>query len=177
MTLDKLINGLERFQRSLDNRITHKLLDKLGEFGVEYAKSQVVNIDTGATRDSIEYHIEGNKLIIEAGGNAVWLEFGTGVARNPSPYPGELPDGIVGHGEYGKGNGANPNGWYYPTDNPNLAVFDKETGEYWQLPDSTFLAHTMGIEANMFMYKTSLEIEKKASEYGLEIISAELKYD
>lgn len=186
MTLDKLINGLERFQRSLDNRITHKLLDKLGKFGVEYAKSQVVNIDTGTTRDSIKYHIEGNTLIIEAGGNAAWLEFGTGITYNPDGYPGELPDGISPIGTFGSGQGGTGEGWYFPSDNPRLrnqaslefAITDDGTRPLaYQLQNGTWMVHTYGIPANMFMYKTSLEIEKKATEYGLEIISAELKYD
>lgn len=176
MTLESLCNGLEKFAKTLDKGVNHVLLKRLGEYGVEYAKSQVLNVDTGETVNSINYKIDGNKLIIEAGGNAVWLEFGTGIARNPSAYPAQV-DGIVGHGEYGDGNGANPNGWYFKTDDPRLATIDSETGEYWQLPSGEFLAHTFGIEQNMFMWKTADVLEQKAAEWGMEIVDEGIRYD
>lgn len=174
--LDALIKGLNRFARFLDSKATKNLLEKLGKEGVEYAKSQVLNIDTGATRDSINYHIDGNVLTIEAGGNAVWLEFGTGVAKNPSAYPVPV-EGIVGHGEYGDGRGSNLGGWYFKTSDPRLAAIDRETGEYWMLPNGEFLAHTFGIEQNMFMWKTADVLTERATQLGLEIIDYGIRYD
>lgn len=178
--LDKLIYGLERFKKNLDGRVTRKLLEKVKEFGVDYAKRNVANIATGETEDSIHGEIEGNSVIIEAGGQAVWLEFGTGITYNPNPYPAELPDGIVEHGTYGKGKGSNKNGWYYTTDGTwgattgrDQKLYDAEIGELTY--SGTYIAHTYGIEANMFMWKTITAIEEKAPEWGLELISIELK--
>lgn len=58
----------------------------------------------------------GNTATIIADGEQVcFIEFGTGV-RFGYGYPGERPPGIVGIGEYGKGKGKNPKGWWYTGD-------------------------------------------------------------
>lgn len=47
-----------------------------------------------------------------SGEDICFLEFGAGVTHG-SNYPGRKPLGVIGIGLYGKGQGANPNGWYF----------------------------------------------------------------
>lgn len=57
-----------------------------------------------------------NGWSVVANGNAVaFIEFGAGVAMGHG-YPGTRPAGIVDIGEYGLGQGKNPDGWWYPTE-------------------------------------------------------------
>lgn len=78
--------------------------------------------------------------IIADSPEAVWYEFGTGVKYNGGkkgvyPHPKAQELGLSAIGEYGKGLGANPNGWYY-------------NGK-----------RTFGIDARMFVYRTARTLE------------------
>lgn len=178
--LDLFIRGLERIKNAYDTKM-HKMLEDLGKFGEEYAKAHVMNIDTGETRDSINHEVKGNRLIISAGGQAIWLEFGTGITYNEDGYPGELPDGVGGIGSYGRGQGGTGEGWYYHTDNfrPNAPTLENATTEItpkaYQLKDGSWIVHTYGIQSNHFMWDTITAVEEKAQEMGLKIIESELK--
>lgn len=177
MTLERLINGLDKLSNNLKRNTKKELLEKVGEYGVQNARLLIRNIDTGDTIDTIKYKVEGDRLIIEAGGQAIWLEFGTGIAKNPSEYPVEV-DGIAGHGEYGDGNGANPEGWWFPSATVKTTGANASMGFQpgaFQLKDGTYLVHTFGIEQNMFMYQTAQEILRLAPKWGLELIGAEIK--
>lgn len=75
--------------------------------------------------------ISDNTVSIQANGKDVaFVEFGAGI-RFGQGYLGERPEGIVGIGEYGKGRGKNPKGWWYSKDgeskhsygNPPAMVF------------------------------------------------------
>ena len=174
--MNRLINGLKKLQKTLDGRARTKLLEQLKEFGVEYAKAHVVNIDTGATIESIHGEVEGSTLTITAGANAIWLEFGTGITYNQGGYPGELPEGVSEIGTFGMGHGSDPGGWVYPTDNPEQhGVLRDKNGQPRQTEDGMYLAHTYGIPSNHFMWDTATAIEEKAQELGLKLIESELR--
>lgn len=82
----------------------------------------------GATRVSIRFSqaiygddkdvvvstlVYDNQAVIQAKGEDVcFIEFGAGI-RYGYGYEGEKPEGVVGIGEYGKGKGKNPKGWWY----------------------------------------------------------------
>lgn len=57
--------------------------------------------------------LENGYAVIASGEAAAFIEYGSGVYHNGSgSYPGEIPPGIVGIGQYGKGLGSNPY-WFY----------------------------------------------------------------
>lgn len=110
------------------------------------------HIDTGNTLSTIHGYRNGNNGVIVANGAAIWIEFGTGVyadGQTDHPLLGRV-NGIVGHGEYGKGHGADPNGWWYPGDD----------GE-WH--------HTYGIKANYFMYNTAQMLKRECPQMAKEV--------
>lgn len=155
--LDEAIKALDEHKKQC-RKIIKDLIEAMCDYGEDFAINLVGHIDTGKTVDSIRKdasHIayrNGNYGLIVAGGNAIWLEFGTGVTKNqgnahpPVADPGNTT--IYPHGTYGKGKGANP-GWYY---------IDETKGEKGEV------CYTQGIEGNQFMYRTALAIRDYAPE-------------
>ena len=101
--------------------------------------------DSDISVDEIE-----NGYRITAKGKAVcFIEFGAGVYHNPSePYPNPRPEGIVGIGEYGKGNGKRQ-GWFFNMDGETV--------------------FTRGTPAAMPMYYASEEIKDAVAEIAKEV--------
>ena len=113
------------------------LMKEVAEYGQKQAQMYLEHVDTGETLVSIDYDYTPTSATVRAGGAAIWIEFGTGITKQPYPFP--LPPGIEPHGGYGKGHGANPNGWWYP--DPIGGA--EGMGQVWY--------HTMGIDSNPFM--------------------------
>ena len=140
------------YAESLQSK-TEKLVRSLGEYGAEQAVKNygTDHIDTGETVESIMYIHRGTSGYVQAGGAAVWIEFGTGVIKNNGashPKAGEL--GMSAWGTYGKGYGANPHGWYFPS---------RYFG--WTL--------TQGIQMNPFMYNTSQDMRRELLDKAKEV--------
>ena len=134
---------------------SNELVKRMVALGEDYAINALEHIDTGETLGSIRGYRNGNKGVIVAGGNAIWLEFGTGVRNNgsagSSPHPQGEELGMV-IGGYGAGHGADKNGWWYYDD-----------GE---------VKHTYGIKATQFMYKTILELQRVAPDLAREVFGS-----
>lgn len=141
------ISRVNLYKRDLMKK-TEILTDKLAEDLKYNAENELINhVDTGETFDSLSISKrtlkDGYSATVSVGGAAVWLEFGTGVIANncsPGEFVHPLPgvyfkfDGI---GTYGKGHGADPNGWWY---------YDADGKKH----------HTYGIPATMFMYHSTM---------------------
>jgi hypothetical protein len=102
----------------------------------------------------------GNMGIIEVGGNAIWIEFGTGVVANPGTDSVHSPDAsasmaiIRPWGTYGKGQGSNPGGWFY---------YDEA--------DHGKLKHTFGIPMNPFMEQAAHRLEREFRRKAKEVFA------
>lgn len=136
--------------------------------GETYAINAVGHIDTGETLSSIHGYRNGDKGVIVAGGAAIWIEFGTGVAYNGSGYnhPKAQELGMAAHGTFGKGRGASFNGWYYP-DPSGTHTFTDENGV------TQTYSHTMGIPANRFMYNTAQMLRRECGVMATEVFADE----
>jgi len=151
-SISDAIRQLNQYKRDLPRKI-ETLIAAMVAYGEDYAINEVGHIDSGETLESIKGYRNGNKGVIVAGGNAIFLEFGTGIRYNgpagssPHPMGSELGMTI---GEYGKGKGGNPGGW-------------------WYYDESGAVKHTYGIPATMFMYKTARELERIAPELAREV--------
>jgi hypothetical protein len=152
-SIGKAIKELQAYKKDLAKKV-QQLIDRMVEYGEDYAINQVGHVDTGETVSSIHGYRNGNKGVIVAGGNSIWLEFGTGVKHNTpqgsSPHPKGQELGMT-IGDYGQGKGANPQGWWYYDDDR--------------------IKHTFGIRANMFMWKTARELERVAPELAREVFA------
>lgn len=153
MTLSKAsiaaaVKQLETYKRSLKSK-TERIVEALGNKGVEYARANLEHIDTGETLESIAFTQQGNKGTVSAGGAAVWIEFGTGVLANAgnTPHPKRNEVGAVPWGEYGKGKGKGV--WDFPS-------------RYWGwIP-------TSGIPLNPFMYLASQSLRQELTDIARE---------
>ena len=84
-----------------------------------YNSGEVVDIGGAVTEANITVDRIENGYVIRASGHDVcFIEFGAGVTYGEG-YPGDRPEEVVGIGEYGKGHGADPKGWWYLADPVN----------------------------------------------------------
>lgn len=142
---------LEAYKKKLNQRLTW-LLEIMRLDGETYAASYMTHYGTGITSGSIIGYREGNRAIIEAGGAAIWIEFGTGVSKNPMGDPfhdrAELSKQgtttIYKWGQYGEGHGKDPDGWYY----------------YGEEGDDK-LYHTKGIQMQPFMHNAAMKLKEE----------------
>lgn len=143
------------YAKSLPSKM-FKVVDEMTMQGEMYAINLLGHIDTGETLSTIAGYRDGKHGYIVAGGNAVWIEFGTGVVANagnaPHPKASELQ--MSPWGTFGKGKGANPNGWYY-------------------LGDDGEVHHTYGIPSNRFLYNTAQTLRRQYPEIAKEIFADE----
>lgn len=106
-SINDAIKELEEFRDSLKQK-KDRMLKELAEIGVKEASVRFTTaMYDGVNDSSVSLETTGNGYTIVASGHAVaFIEFGSGVYHNSSePYPNPRPDGIVGIGEYGKGQG------------------------------------------------------------------------
>lgn len=157
-TDEALEDWFNRIALNLDSMLEN-LIEILAEYGYWFAIFNLEHIDTGKTLASIQKNVNGNEAEVVAGGAAIWIEFGTGVVKNvtahPEPVESDIP--ILSWGTYGKGNGKNPKGWFYPTTDIRYAVKRKD-GSYLTDANGNYIAHTYGIPANYFMYNSGREV-------------------
>ena len=158
-SLEKAAEWLENYAKESLPKYCRALISLMCRRGEDYAINAVGHIDTGTTLSSIHGYRRENKGVIVAGGAAIWIEFGTGVARNfgtaPHPKAGELH--INPWGTYGEGHGGSFNGWYYEDENGPYEF----GGKHW--------SHTFGIPANHFMYNTAQELKRACPELAREV--------
>ena len=158
-SIEGAIHRVELYSKDLQAK-TQILVDKLAEDVKANAERELIEKSGFADPFDDSFDTTFDSLAIEksgqytrrvlAGGDAIWLEFGTGVVSNPvgvggyaHPKAAEL--GMYGIGEYGHGWGANPKGWYY-TDESGVS------------------RHTYGIPATLFMYHSAWQTRAKIPE-------------
>lgn len=163
--IDKVLAKVEEMKKELPF-VMANLMKEVAKYGQERALMYLNHYDTGATYASVDYEYTPTSATVRAGGAAIWIEFGTGVTK--AGYPLNLPPGIVAHGEYGKGQGANPNGWWYPSDTPMGANYDADMTEYTY--SGTYLVHTMGMDSNPFMTEALYDMIKFLEERGAKVV-------
>lgn len=169
ITVSADAEGMKQARDFLNNyrqkmlRRASSLLDKMLKEGENYAfLGAAGHIYTGITADTIMSMREGDHGMLLVGGNAIWVEFGTGVvANNYNPYPHhkaqELGMNAIGtfvspypFNKSGKPHGNNPNGWWYMGDD----------GEYH---------HTYGIPSDPFFYNTAQMLRREYDKMAKEI--------
>ena len=160
--INKLIKELEAYKKKRLPMKLWELIDVMCMNGEEYACEYLTHIDTGETLGSIIGYRQGNHGIIEAGGNAIWIEFGTGTLHNG---PGDAfhdranlegEPKIVNWGEYGHGFG---NGDKYPN------------GWYWYDPVEKKTHRTEGIKMEPFMANTAERLRDEFNKTAKEVFS------
>lgn len=150
------LKEFERFAQNFEKMTKDKcedLVDILAQKGAEVAKREFAQViyDGDHAEDVFVKKNGPGKCDIVAEGNAVlFIEYGAGVHHNGAgAYPGELPEGLLGIGEFGSGKGKNDY-WFY-SGQPGTAGGALAHGH----PNSTI---THGNPPNACMYKTRQEV-------------------
>lgn len=114
-SVESAIRQLQAYKRSLVKTKCNELVRRLAESGMEIAAMRFESAQYDGNNDvSVYISGDGNSLRVVASGQAVcFIEFGSGVARGGGYPDDRKPEGIVGLGEYGKGQGATGEPWYY----------------------------------------------------------------
>ena len=157
---EKAAKWLEDYKKKMLDK-ANGLLGKMLVQGENYAANALGHIDTGLTLSTLMAYREGNHGMIIVGGNAVWIEFGTGILLNGSDdVHDRVALGVNDWGTYtekpdkaGLSQGANPDGWYY---------WNEERQQ---------VEHTLGIPMNPFMYNTGKMLRDEYKKWAKEIFS------
>src|SRR5690554_1138589 len=160
--INQAIKELDAVKRNV-NQKAKDLVRKLTDRGVEIAKVKIQEMDAvylGELLGSIEgYFSESSGIGIIHTGNAwhaIFVEFGTGIVGENNPHPLATEHGwdydVNNHGE---------KGWFYPTDDPNLAVTTTDDGQ--------MLGWTRGMAHRPFMYETQKQLEEECERIAKEV--------
>lgn len=121
-----LKNGMNRLLVRFGEELRNRIDANLGMTAIQVSSSKIIHgeqvpyYEYRAPEYSVSMELVGNSInVVISGQDAIWVEFGTGVATNtpvgtsPNPWGAMLGFTI---GSYGKGNGAK-NAWgYYNAD-------------------------------------------------------------
>lgn len=151
---------LEKYRDSLEYK-ARLLAETLAERGVEIARVRVASLDaifTGELISSIHSEYKGSQkggavfAVVTDNSHCVFVEFGTGMIGQESPYPYELPEGVS---------------WQYASGKTIRQLADGRYG--WFYPKDGQWYFTEGMPARPFMYETSLELQKIVVEVAKEV--------
>ena len=164
-SIQNAIEELRSYQNSLEYKC-RRLAEKLAEKGVEIAQTYVASLDAIFTYElNSSIHAEhvkdvkggGVYAVVAGTDHALFVEFGTGIVGQQSPYPGKLPDGVTW--EYASGKTIRQladgrYGWFYRDDN----------GQWW---------FTEGMPSRPFMYYTANELRDLIVETAKEVFAGD----
>ena len=158
--IDEAIRAVAEYKRWIEEK-TNLLAKRLAEIGYD-CSYQVLSghIYSGDTLSSLTVEEVGPaQFLVKAESEAIlFLEFGAGLIGYGHPEPQGY-----GPGTYpGKGHWDDPNGWWYETDDPALAVkTSKKTGKMY--------GHSRGTPAYMPMYGAVRELEQRFKQIVAEV--------
>ncbi len=151
--IEKSIILIEQYQKKIENGCK-ELIRRLGERGVEIGNVRFGQAIYSGTNDvEVDVKFSDKSATVTANGKAVlFIEFGAGITYAET-HP-EVVEGVVPHGQYGKGKGRNPNGWTYNGDPGNA-------GEQRVSRKGIPYVHTYGNPSNNSLYHTKKDLEKE----------------
>ena len=113
-SIAEALKMIKQYKRDFEAK-EKEFLERLGKIGVSVATTgfAVADYDGDKGEITVELVPSGKRVFVMASGEKIgFIEFGTGVRYPEWDNSGMLytPDP---HGTYGKGQGANPKGWYF----------------------------------------------------------------
>lgn len=162
-SIQQAIDDLKKYKKKLE-KAAKEMAKQLSELGFDVAFSIMDgHIFTGDTINSLDVKQTGNNtFVLVANSKAIlFFEFGAGVKYGKGhPLAGEFG---YGPGTYpGKGHWDDPNGWYYPTDDPRLIVKTTEDGKTY--------GHSYGNKPHMPFYNASKTMRENILKIAREVL-------
>lgn len=164
-SIKQLQRDLEKYRDSLEYK-AKALAETLSERGVEIARVQIADLDaifTGELIQSIHSeYVTSQKggavfAVVADSGHAVFVEFGTGVVGQRSPYPYEFPEGVS---------------WQYASGKTIRRLKDGRYGWFYQDKDGNWW-FTEGMPSRPFMHNTATELYQIIAKTAKEIFGGE----
>ena len=151
-SIKKAYNDVIKYKTWLERK-EKELLERLASIGATQVSLGYARAIYKGDKDiTVSIDVSGNRAVIMASGQSVaFIEFGAGI-RYGNGYPGERPPGIVDIGEYGKGKGNNPKGWWYTGSNGS--------------------EHTYGNPPAGVMWRTTCELAEEISSIAKEVFDS-----
>lgn len=154
-SIDKALRELDNVQKSLDSK-TDRAIKNIAENAEMEISARYASAEKDADIDNVyelnDYKTgENERTIVLAGQSVLFVEFGTGITKSDSPEArSDLEYGnVLNHGEYGKGQGANPKGWI---------LNDK---------------HTFGIDAQTPMYSAKKKVKENMANIAKDVFESD----
>lgn len=154
-SIDRAIEELKALDKQVDSK-TERAVNQIAEITKNkvsvnyYSAEKDVPVDSDYSVSSLKTG-KNERTVLLSGHSVLFEEFGTGITKSDSPSArSEIKDGeILQHGEYGKGQGANPNGWIL-------------NGK-----------HTFGIDAQTPMYSAKKEVGKDMANIAKDVFESD----
>lgn len=150
-SVSRAIKRLEEYKAWIKQK-EEELLFKLASMGATRVELTLSHAQyDGNLNFTVSFDVDTNSATISASGQEVaFVEFGAGVWFNDAEsYPLPRPDGIVGIGQYGKGKGNDPRGWWFSKNGASR--------------------FTRGNPPAMAFYKAKVEIEESIGNVAREV--------
>lgn len=163
-SIDAAIQKLESYRNSLEQKCA-QIAERLANAGFNVAFGILAeHVYSGETISNLVVQQTGpTRFELVAGSVAImFLEFGAGVQGVGHPLAGQLG---MGAGTYpGQTHAFDPNGWWFPTDDPNLAVYTNEDGQMY--------GHSYGNPPYMPVYQASVEMRRSIERIAREVFKS-----
>lgn len=163
--LDEAIARLEGLSNNLEYYAS-EIVSRLALIGYDVAYQIMAgHIYSGETIDSltIEENDPTHYTLMASSKALLFFEFGAGVSGGGHPQAGQFG---MGPGTYpGQTHAFDPNGWYYPTDDPALIVAYGRDGQG--------LGHSYGNPPHMPMYNASQKIRQDLLTVAREVFAGD----
>lgn len=161
-SIDAAIEQLERTSQKL-KEWGGQIAERLANIGYDVAYSVMAgNVYSGETISSLQVQQTGPyEYTLLAGSVALlFFEFGAGIQGVGHPEAGKFG---MGAGTYpGQKHAFDPNGWWFPTDDANLAVKYDKDGQGW--------GHSYGNPPHMPMYQAETKMREELERVAREVI-------
>lgn len=137
-SIDNAVQQIDNFKKEILKLTTETLQETAEEsaklYNLKVASSMSATQGDASNTSAISKKVDDTTYQVYASGTGtLFLEFGTGITKADSPSArADLASSgnLVNHGEYGKKQGANPEGWYDPYHKKHTKGFDAQTPMY-----------------------------------------------
>lgn len=164
-SIQAAIEQLNAYSEKLDTA-GGKIAKRLADIGYDVAYGVMSgHVFSGETSESLTVQEAGdNKYILYAASQALlFFEFGAG-AKYGSGHPWDDDFGY-GPGTYpGNGHWDDPNGWWFPTDDPRLIIRTDKNGQGW--------GHSYGNKPHMPFYKADKAMKDNLLKVAKEVLQS-----
>lgn len=159
-SIDQAIKYLTEYKDSIPVK-TRIFCEKLTELGVEVAKTYVYSVDAVFTTElfnSIHKEVRQDDgmnfifAVVASSSHAVYVEFGTGIVGQESPYPYPFPEGAS---------------WEYASGKTIRQLSDGRYGWIYYRDGNFYF--TEGMQSRPFMYPAAMEMQKNIKKIAKEV--------